>query len=224
MQAPCISLLGVVSCHEFWSASAQAVIVDPAGARDVAVPKLDWRQLHVLLEVSVPGSASLRRGDNLLNDRLPFGLILLKTAQKIAGVLFKRFDESDNVLKRKPGAGADRVMSRISLMPLIVSTATANISTRRMCIAVCLFVTAIRNRRLAVCRVRLSRLRTSRHPGQPQHVTEERALAQEAPQGAIPLHATGFMAQSGRGLVLQPAESIAERGLLHCGQRIAGAH
>jgi hypothetical protein len=113
MQAPCISLRSVVSCHEFWSASAQAVIVDPAGARDVAVPKLDWRQLHVLLEVGVPGSAGRRRGDNLLNDRLPFGLILLKTTLKIAGMLFKRFDESDYVLKRKPGAGADRVMSRM---------------------------------------------------------------------------------------------------------------
>jgi transposase len=45
------------------------------------------------------------------------------------------------------------------------------------------------------------------------------------PQRAVPLHAdTGFMAQSGRDLVLHPAEPIAERGLLHCGQRIAGAH
>ena len=31
--------------------------------------------------------------------------------------------------------------------------------------------------------------RTSRHPGQPQHAQEERALAQEAPQRAVPLHA-----------------------------------
>jgi len=97
-----ISYVRVVAGHEIRRASSQAVIVDPTRARDVAVAELDWRQLHVLLEVRVPISAGLCGGDDLLDDRLPFGFITLQAALEIAGVLFKRLDESSAWPSRVP--------------------------------------------------------------------------------------------------------------------------
>src|SRR5664280_674827 len=65
----------------------------------------------------------------------------------------------------------------------------------------------------------------SRHPRQSQHPQEERALAQGAPQSAISFHADKcVLAQSGRGMVLDLAGTVAQRSLLHKPQTAPGAH
>src|SRR5450759_443196 len=65
----------------------------------------------------------------------------------------------------------------------------------------------------------------SRHPRQSQHPQEERALAQGAPQCAISFHADKcVLAQSGRGMVLDLAGTVAQRCLLHKPQTAPGAH
>src|SRR5690348_6482012 len=71
----------------------------------------------------------------------------------------------------------------------------------------------------------LSEPRTSRHPGQPQHPQEERALAQKASLGAVSLYADpGILAQSGRDLVLYPARPVFERRIVHRRHAITAAH
>src|ERR1700722_14045588 len=74
---------------------------------------------------------------------------------------------------------------------------------------------------------RISRLHEQRHCGfsepqaschsrQPQHPQEQRTLAQGPPQCAISFHADQrVLAQSGRGIVLDLARAVAQRGLLH---------
>src|ERR1700747_161077 len=65
----------------------------------------------------------------------------------------------------------------------------------------------------------------SRHPRQPQHPQEERALAQGPPQRAISFHADKcVLAQSGRGVVFDLAGAVAQRHLLHKPQAAAGSH
>ena len=59
----------------------------------------------------------------------------------------------------------------------------------------------------------------------PQHPQEERALAQGASQCAISFHADQrVLAQSGRGMVLDPAGPVAQRRLLHQPQAAPAAH
>jgi hypothetical protein len=65
----------------------------------------------------------------------------------------------------------------------------------------------------------------SRHPRQPQHPQEERALAQGPPQRAISFHADKrVLAQSGRGMVFDLAGAVAQRRLLHKPQTARAAH
>jgi transposase len=65
----------------------------------------------------------------------------------------------------------------------------------------------------------------SRHPRQPQHPQEERALAQGASQCAIPFYTDKrVLAQSGRGMVLDLAGAVAQRHLLHKPQTASGTH
>ena len=57
-----------------------------------------------------------------------------------------------------------------------------------------------------------SKPEASRHPRQPQHPQEERALAQGPPQRAISFHADKrVLAQSGRGMVFDLAGAVAQR-------------
>src|SRR3989441_7853802 len=67
--------------------------------------------------------------------------------------------------------------------------------------------------------------KASRHPRQPQHPQEKRALAQGPPECAISFHADKrVLAQSGRGVVLDLAGAVAQRHLLHKPQTAPGAH
>ena len=59
----------------------------------------------------------------------------------------------------------------------------------------------------------------SRHSRQSQHPQEKRTMAEDPSQRPISFHANKrVMAQSGRGMVLNPARAVAQRSLLHKSQ------
>src|SRR5262252_1062264 len=72
---------------------------------------------------------------------------------------------------------------------------------------------------------RLSGSRASRHSRQSQHPQQERALAQETPQGPFPFHPnSSIVAQSDRNMVFGPSGPVTKRRLLHGPRAVAGTH